>query len=91
MKLFLLYLIIEKMQYNTLGKYIKIKRKTAGITLNKFAIDNDIEPAILSRIENSKQDIKMGVLVKIAKGFNTTPAKFLSKFEHECSSNNKII
>ena len=70
------------MQYNELGKFIKNKRLLAGTTLNKFAIENDIEPAILSRIENLKQDIKMGVLVKIANGFNTTPAKFLSEFEN---------
>lgn len=69
------------MQYKELGKFIKNKRLSAGITLNKFAIDNDIEPAILSRVENLKQDIKIGVLAKITKGFNTTPAKFLSEFE----------
>ena len=70
------------MQYNELGKYIKNKRTSMGITLNKFAIDNDIEPAILSRIENQKQDIKIGILVKISNGFKTTPAKFLSEFEN---------
>lgn len=69
------------MQYNEFGKFIKNKRKLAGITLNKFAIENDIEPAILSRIENLKQDIKMGVLIKIAKGFNLTPAEMLAEFE----------
>ena len=69
------------MQYKELGTFIKNKRKSAGITLNKFAIENDIEPAILSRIENLKQDIKFGILVKIANGFNMTPAKFLLEFE----------
>lgn len=76
-------MIIEKMQYNELGKFIKNKRLLTGITLNKFAIENDIEPAILSRIENLKQDIKIGVLVKIANGFNMTPSEFLSEFEKE--------
>lgn len=69
------------MQYDQLGKFIRNKRLSTGATLNKFAIENDIEPAILSRIENLKQDIKMSVLVKIAKGFKTTPSKFLSEFE----------
>lgn len=69
------------MQYNELGKFIKNKRLQAGVTLNKFAIENDIEPAILSRIENLKQEIKVGVLVKIANGFKTTPSKLLSEFE----------
>ena len=71
------------MQYDELGKFIRNKRLQTGATLNKFAIENDIEPAILSRIENLKQDIKIGVLVKIANGFNTTPSKFLSEFEKD--------
>ena len=70
------------MQYDELGKFIKSKRLLTGTTLNKFAIENDIEPAILSRIENLKQDIKIGVLVKIARGFNITPAEFLQEFEN---------
>ena len=69
------------MQYKELGKFIRYKRKSIGITLNKFAIDNDIEPAILSRVENLKQDIKMGTLTKIARGFDLTPAEFLLEFE----------
>ena len=69
------------MQYNELGKFIKSKRLQTGTTLNKFALENDIEPAILSRIENLKQDIKIGVLVRIANGFNMTPSEFLSEFE----------
>ena len=69
------------MQYKELGTFIKHKRTSMSITLNKFAIENDIEPAILSRIENLKQDIKIGVLVKIAKGFKLSPAEFLSEFE----------
>lgn len=52
-----------------------------GISLNKFAINNDIDPAILSRIENLKQDIKMGILTKIANGFATTPARFFQNLK----------
>ena len=69
------------MQYVNLGKYIKQKREEAGITLNKFAFANDIDPAILCRIENQKQNIKLNILEKIARGFNQTPAEFLSDFE----------
>ena len=69
------------MQYINLGKYIKQKRENAGITLNKFAFANDIDPAILCRIENQKQNIKLNILEKIARGFNQTPAEFLSDFE----------
>ena len=76
-------MIIEKMQYKELGQFIKNKRLITGATLNKFAIENDIEPAILSRIENLKQDIKIRVLVKIANGFNITPAQLLQEFENK--------
>lgn len=73
------------MQYTEIGKFIKNKRLSINKTLNSFALDNDIEPAILSRVENMKQDIKLGVIIKIAKGFNTTPAEFLTEFEKSSS------
>jgi len=76
-----LYLIIEKMQYKYIGQYIRNKRLNAGYSLNEFAIANDIDPAILSRIENLKQNIKLNILEKIASGFNQTPASFLLEFE----------
>ena len=69
------------MQYSDLGKYIKQKREKIGITLNKFGFANDIDPAILCRIENQKQNIKLNILEKIANGFNQTPAEFLADFE----------
>ena len=71
------------MQYSDLGKYIRKKRSEAGFSLNGFALANDIDPAILSRIENLQQNIKMNVLVKIANGFNQTPASFLAEFEKD--------
>ncbi len=70
------------MQYDNIGNFIRRKRTLLGKTLNNFAIDNDIEPAILSRIENNKQDIKLKVLVKIAKGFNQSLSEFISEFEN---------
>ncbi len=70
------------MRYNELGKYIKLKREAAEISLNNFAINNDIDPAILSRIENLKQNIKLNILEKIAGGFNKSPAEFLTEFEN---------
>ena len=54
-----------------------------SLIASKWVIENDIEPAILSRIENLKQDIKIGVLIKIANGFNMTPSEFLSEFEKD--------
>ena len=71
------------MQYKDLGLYIKNKRNELNISLNQFAFTNDIDPAILSRIENLKQGVKINILEKIARGFNKTPAEFLSDFEKE--------
>lgn len=48
----------------------------------RYAIANSIDSAILSRIENLKQNIKLNVLEKIAKGFDKTPAEFLLEFEN---------
>ena len=69
------------MQYKNLGKFIRFKRVSLGETLNGFAINNDIEPAILSRVENEKQDVKLGVLTKIANGFNLTVSELLAEYE----------
>ena len=71
------------MKYINLGKFIKKKRLKNNISLNSFALENDISPAILSRIENLKQIIKLNILEKIAQGFSTTPAQFLTEFEND--------
>ena len=69
------------MQYSELGKYIKHKRKELGVSLNKFAQDADVDCAILCRVENLRQGIKINVLEKIANNFGKTPAEFLKEFE----------
>ena len=72
----------KKMDYRTLGTYIRKRRENLNVSLNEFAIMIDTDPAILSRIENLKQNIKLNVLEKISSGFNLTPAKFLTEFEN---------
>lgn len=69
------------MQYSELGKYIKLKREELGLSLNKFAQEADVDCAILCRIENQKQGIKMNILEKIANNFGKTPSEFLKEFE----------
>jgi len=70
------------MQYDKFGKYIKQKRINSKMSLNKFALSIDVDSAILSRIENLKQNIKLNVLVNIANGFGQTPAELLHEFEN---------
>ncbi len=54
-----------------------------GLSLNKLATEAEIDPAIICRIENLKQGIKVSVLENIARVFKTTPAKFLEEFENK--------
>ena len=69
------------MQYEDLGKYIKCKREELGLSLNKFAQEADIDCAILCRIENLKQGIKLNILEKLANNFGQTPSDFLRDYE----------
>ena len=70
------------MQYSDLGKFIKFKRMQMGISLNRFATEAEIDPAILCRIENLKQGIKINLLESVARVFGMTPAVFLTEFEN---------
>lgn len=67
--------------YKNIPSYIKEKRIKMGISLNEFCFENDLEPATLSRYENSKRSINLYNLVKIANGFGQTLSKFLAEFE----------
>lgn len=69
------------MQYKNFGKFIRNKRKQLRISLNKFALQNDIEPAILSRVETLKQGISLVVLGKIAKGFGMNLSDLIKEYE----------
>ena len=76
------------MQYLNFGKFIHNKRE--GLqpkpSLNSFAIENGIEPATLSRIENGKQGIKLVDIGKIAKGFNMLASELISEYEKQSES-----
>lgn len=69
------------MQYTQLGKFIKEKRQQRGLSLNKFATEAEIDPAILCRIENLRQGIKLDVLEKIAFALEIKLSKFLAEYE----------
>ena len=71
------------MQYSNFGKFIHNKRESLNPkpSLNSFAIENGIEPATLSRIENCKQGIKLNDVGKIANGFNMLASELLKEYE----------
>lgn len=75
-----LYAIIEKMQYKNFGQFIRKKRENLGISLNHFAINCDIDSATLSNFERGKSDILFQNFIKIAYGFNSTPATLLEEY-----------
>lgn len=62
--------------------FIKEKRLQTGKSLNTFAFDAGIEPAILSRIENKKQGIKLEVIVKISSTLNIKVSEFFNELEN---------
>ena len=70
------------MQYSNLGQFIKNKRLEKGLSLNKFATEAEIDPAILCRIEKLKQGIKIEILEKIANAFDTKLSEFLREYEN---------
>lgn len=70
------------MQYSNLGQFIKNKRLEKGLSLNKFATEAEIDPAILCRIENLKQGIKIEILEKITNAFDTKLSEFLREYEN---------
>lgn len=71
------------MQYINFGKFIRNKRESLNpkCSLNKFAIENGLEPATLSRIENCQQSIKLDDVGKIASGFNLLASELIEEYE----------
>ncbi len=70
------------MQYSDLGKFIKFKRQQKELSLNKLAMEAEIDPAILCRIENLKQGIKLEILEKIATAFGAKLSEFFAEYEN---------
>ena len=64
--------------------FIREKRLQTGKTLNGFAFDAEIDPAILCRIENKKQGIKLEILEKIVRVLNLKMSEFFYEYEQEC-------
>lgn len=66
---------------NKLAEYIRFRRTQAGFSLNKFAIEAEIESSTLSRNETKINEISIDNLAKIASVYNQTPSEFLKDFE----------
>ena len=70
------------MQYlKYLAEFLKQKRISTNKTLNSFANYADIEPATLSRYENSQRKISLESFIKNAKGLGLTPAELFDEYD----------
>ncbi len=70
------------MQYSELGKFIKNKRLQKGLSLNKLATEAEVDPAILCRIENLKQGIKLDIIAKISAALGLKLSEFIAEYEN---------
>lgn len=77
---------MQYLEMKDIRDFIKEKRISSGKTLNGFAFDAEIDPAILCRIENKKQGIKLEILEKIAKTLGLKMSEFFYEYENECSN-----
>ena len=73
------------MQYENFGKFLREKREKQipRVSLNSFELNNNIEPAVLSRIERNMQGISLDVLSKIANGYDILISELFSEYENK--------
>ena len=72
---------------NRLAEYIRFRREQAGFSLNKFAIEEEMESATLSRNETNVNEVKIDNLAKIAKVYSQSLSEFLKDFEEYVKTN----
>lgn len=63
-----------------IGLFLKRYRKSNGISLNVLAEKADLTPSFVFRLEkNEYDDVKIGVVVKLAKALNMSLEDFLKR------------
>lgn len=72
---------------NRLAEYIRFRRTESGFSLNKFAVEAEMESSTLSRNETKINEISLDNLAKIASVYNQTPSAFLKDFENYVKAN----
>jgi hypothetical protein len=66
-----------------MGAFMKKQRVKKGYTSSElFAYDNDINRTQYFRYEKG-EDFRFSSFLKVVKGFDMTPAQFLTEFENE--------
>ncbi|MDR1996913.1 MAG: helix-turn-helix domain-containing protein [Candidatus Margulisbacteria bacterium] len=60
-----------------LGRRIRTMREARGISLNKFAYENDFTKSGLSKIETGQSDLRATTLKKISSGLDITLSELI--------------
>ncbi len=66
------------------GCRVRNKRKQAKLTKKLFALMVGIGRPFLDKIENGTADVRLSVVVRIAKALETTPSQLLADPDEEC-------
>lgn len=59
------------------GERVRELRMKNGLSLRKFAADNDFNPNVLSRIERGDHNVTLETLLRLCRALGSTPAEIL--------------
>jgi plasmid maintenance system antidote protein VapI len=59
------------------GERVRDLRIERGVSLRKFALENDFNPNVISRIERGDHNITLETLLRLSRALKTTPAELL--------------
>lgn len=76
-----------KKLYEATGLVIKKLRQNAGLSVNLFAFENDLQKSLISRLENGLNEPKLSSLWKIAEAFGIKPSELIQHIENELHDN----
>ncbi len=74
------------------GETIKeIRKNETGLSINKLALEYDLDRGNLSRIENGKIDTQFSTIWKISEALNISFSEFASILENKLGKDFKFI
>lgn len=67
-------------KYTTFGEQLRDLRETAGMTLREVAVNIEIDPSLLAKIERSQRQPTKHLIKNIADFFNVNEKELLEEF-----------
>lgn len=67
-------------KYTTFGEQLRELRETAGMTLREVAVNIEIDPSLLAKIERSQRQPTKHLIKNIADFFNVNEKELLEEF-----------